>query len=359
MKNIKSLALMLFVLSSIISAQNIKIFGDAVVRPRYDAIDQGNFANSTYDFHYLYRARLNVRSELDQNWFFQTQLAHAGYGSFAFAGFERTEYRIPGSIEGAIRPGVHFMNLYFGRSGDDWSLMAGLLPVNGLENPLLDIHYYPSRIVDIPFALFSVNGAFGATGHFNLAGNKFEYSAYLDGNEGKFVESPAGNELYSKHDNYTFMLRYNIAAGGFTVSPVVMYALANDSTAAPLTLGGIVKLPEVGGVKLSAVVGTSSQSKVGTTEYSIFYSRVRGDMPIGPATFTLWFDFATRTDKYTAGDEEHTFTYIWAKYNYPVVKTDKGSLYVGPTFRWATDKADNVKDFSRIKAEVTVTYTFR
>lgn len=359
MKVLKYVLFILIAFSTWMSAQNIKIFGDAVVRPRYDVIDQGAYANSSNDFQYLYRARINLRSELDENWFFQTQLAHAGYGSFAFAGFERTEYRIPTSVDGAIRPGVHFMNLYFGRTGKDWSFMAGLIPLNGLENPLLDVHYYPSRIVDIPFALFSVNGATGATGHFNIAGNKFEYSALVDGNEGKFVESPAGNELYDKHDNYTFMLRYNIAAGGLTVSPIVMYALANDSTAAPLTLGGIVKLPEISGVKLSAVVGTSSQSNTATTEYSIFYSRVRADMPIGPANFTLWFDFATRTDKYAAGDEEHTFTYIWAKYDYPIVKTDKGSLYVGPTFRWATDKADNVKDFSRIKAEVTVTYSFK
>lgn len=358
MKEFKSALIIFFILAISINAQDIKIFGDASIRPRYDANHNGVYGNSTDDFHYLYRARINLLSEIGDGWFFQAQLAHAGFGSFAFSGFERTEYRIPTSVDGALRPGIHFMQMYFGMNSKEWSLMGGIIPLDGIENPLLDVHYYPSRMVDIPYALFSVNGAVGAKGHFYLAGNRLDLTVLFDANEGKYVESPAGNELSNLHDNYTFIARYNIAVGEFTLSPLVMFAYANDSTAAPLTFGAIIKTPELAGIKFSLVAGSSNQSNVGTTEYSAFYTRLRADKKIGSGTATAWFDLAKRTDKKIAGDEEHNFTYMWLMYNFPIVKTEKGSISMAPTLRYATDKSDNVKDFSRVKAEVTITYKF-
>lgn len=340
-------------------AQNIKIFGDATVRPRFDANHNGAYGTSSDDFQYLYRIRLNIRSEIGDGWMMQTQLAHAGFGAFAFAGFERTEYRIPQSVDGALRPGVHFMQMYFGKESEKWSFTAGLIPVDGLENPLFDVHYYPSKIIDIPYALFSVNGAVGAKGHFWLAGNKLELMSLFDSNEGKYVEAPDGNELYNKHDTYTFFARYNIKAGEFVVSPQIMYAYADDSSAAPITYGAIVKTPEFAGFKVSLVLGASNQDNDGVTPYDIYYGRVRLDRKTGPGTITAWYDMAKRTDKTAAGDIEHDFNYVWLMYNFPIVSTDLGSITVAPTVRYGTDKADGVKDYSRLKAEVTVTYSFK
>ncbi|MBL7026749.1 MAG: hypothetical protein ISR87_15000, partial [Candidatus Marinimicrobia bacterium] len=61
---------------------DITFSGDARVRPRLDVTDQGDYGNNSSDFYYLYWARLNVLAKIGDGYFFKTQLAHNGAGSF-------------------------------------------------------------------------------------------------------------------------------------------------------------------------------------------------------------------------------------------------------------------------------------
>ena len=48
---------------------DIQFSGDARFRPRYDIIENGD-GSSTSDLYYLYRARLNMKANIGEGWFF-------------------------------------------------------------------------------------------------------------------------------------------------------------------------------------------------------------------------------------------------------------------------------------------------
>ena len=51
----------------------IQFSGDARFRPRYDIKENGD-GSSTSDLYYMYRARLNMKADIGEGWFFNTQL---------------------------------------------------------------------------------------------------------------------------------------------------------------------------------------------------------------------------------------------------------------------------------------------
>ncbi len=337
----------------------LSVNGDMEVRGRYDKISKGDYGNSSENFYYLYRTRLNLKFDIGDGWFAKTQLSHAGYGGFGFVGYERTETRIPTSVDGAIRTGVHFMQAYFGRSTKNYGFAGGLIPLNGVANPLLDVHYYPDRIVDIPFALFSVNGAFGFNGYVKFGESKLNLMLLVDSNEGVYVEGPDEEVIQDENDSYTVGADYEIPVGDFTVIPRLMVAISNDSTNQPITAGVSLKTPKVGLFSFSATGGYSANSMEGTTEYNIVYARFGAKGKVGPGTLNLWYDYATKTETFNTGDVDHNYGYLWAHYNYTVYSGERGSVNIGARFRLATETVDNAKDFQRIKLEFPLFITFK
>ena len=50
----------------------IWLSGDARIRPRLDIMDYGD--KSSMDLYYLYRARLNIKADIGNGWFFNSQI---------------------------------------------------------------------------------------------------------------------------------------------------------------------------------------------------------------------------------------------------------------------------------------------
>ena len=65
----KNILLCLISISFLIA--DIHISGDARVRPRYDITENGD-GSSTSDLYYMYRARLNMKADIGDGWFFNT-----------------------------------------------------------------------------------------------------------------------------------------------------------------------------------------------------------------------------------------------------------------------------------------------
>ncbi len=151
MKKMLSLAAVLAAVSyaSPATAAELKIGGDASVRLRSSSYDS---AHQTKDnIQYAYRLRLNGAVDFEEGYIFRTVISNeapgalGGGGGFQTVGFGNTETYTLGASQ-----------LYFGRFyGDKGSshYLAGRLPLNSTNNPVFDLHLYPSNPLDVLFCL--------------------------------------------------------------------------------------------------------------------------------------------------------------------------------------------------------------
>ena len=126
----KNIILCLISLSFVMA--DIHISGDTRVRPRYDIKENGD-GSSTSDLYYLYRARLNVKADIGEGWFFNTQL-----GTNSVAVMTRLG-TLNGDESFSFNPSLSFMELYFGSMKDDWGFLGGAFPLK--YSPALDLNF--------------------------------------------------------------------------------------------------------------------------------------------------------------------------------------------------------------------------
>ena len=346
----KQILLLLIVFISVLHSQ-IKINGDAMVRPRYDMIDNGKYADSRNDFYYMYRARINLRADIGDGWHFKTQLGHHGYGAFGMTN-QNTTKRLPNEIEGSSRPSVDFLQMYFGYESNDAGIIGGIIPLNSLNNPLFDLHYYPNIMIDIPNILMGVDGVFGFTGYIKILDNKLTAYVLKDKNE-IYVEDPNGIKKNDKNDSYTLGASYNLNFGNLSIEPNAYLAVASEGNQAPTTLGLNLKLKEVGPFTLFATGGISNQKNTGTIEYDANFLRIKLEGKLGSGLFTFWYDLANRNDKLNNLTEKHKFNFYYLMYTFTVYKSDKGTVTIAPTIMNLKEKVDNKKDYDRYKFEIS------
>lgn len=337
----------------------IKITGDAMVRPRYDILDRGKFGDSQKDFYYMYRARINLKADIGDGWYFKSQLGHHGYGAFGMTTQNSTK-RLANEIEGSSRPSIDFLQLYIAQENEKWGISGGIIPLNSLNNPLFDLHYYPNFMIDVPTFLMGVDAVFGFSGYFNILNNRLTIYALKDKNE-IYLESADNTVKNDKNDSYTFGLNYPINIADFIIEPNVLLAAASKKNTAPATFGLNLRTPKVGTFTFNGSIGFSTQKNDETLEYNASFIRIKAVGDIGPGNLTAWFDFATRTDKYKtpfAFDEKHNFNYFWIMYTIPVYKSDKGSVTIAPTIRRLQETSDNKVDMERYKIEISTNIIF-
>jgi hypothetical protein len=61
-----------------VSYAEITLSGDARLRPRFDLKDNGEFGTKSEDFYYYYRARLMIKADIGNGYYFNTRLGHDG-----------------------------------------------------------------------------------------------------------------------------------------------------------------------------------------------------------------------------------------------------------------------------------------
>lgn len=340
-----------------LSAQ-VKLTGDARLRPRMDIKDNGEYGNKTTDGYYYYRARLNIKSTLGEGWFGHVQLGSNGVAYWTNK-FGEGSTPSGSSVAGAGRGSVDFMLIYFGRKTEKFGYWGGLIPIDGINNPLYDVHYYSNKMVDVPFFIFSNNGAHGFSGYVGLNnGTKINASIIVDNNEGIKTEDPDGNLVSATHDQYSLIFDVPLKLGEGSIHPMVMATIADRGMDAPITYGVNVKAPKVGKFTFSGALAMSMQRAGGDdAEYDVWFVRGKAAGKVGSGTLTAWVDLASK--KFDKIDYEQKFTYWWLSYTIPVFSSDNGSVSIKPTWRHLAEKVDDVKDYSREKIELTIDFKFK
>ncbi|MBT3632711.1 MAG: hypothetical protein HN525_15435, partial [Candidatus Marinimicrobia bacterium] len=244
---------------------DITMTGDARVRPRLDIVDLGSYGNRTDNIYYFYRARLNIAADIGDGYFFKTKLGYNGAANFAKFGTGTLPTGI--SLSSAGRSSLSFMEVYFGHQSKTYGWAAGIIPVP--HNPLLDMHFYPGKMANIPWLLYNNAAASGFDFNYMLAGGKFDIKVLVDNNDGVKVSSEGDViDSLTTTDQYSFDASYSIALAGIKVTPQLLMTIADEGDPAPVTYGAALALPKVAGFGVSAYFGMTNQNADDTNAYS-------------------------------------------------------------------------------------------
>ena len=163
-----------------ITFADLNISGDARFRPRLDTKEMSE--SKTSDLYYLYRARLNLRAEIGKKYFLNLKLGTNSIASMTKMGNANPvdlENRDP-FIHNSDRPNIDFLEQYFGFNREKTGLWLGAFPIK--HNPALDIHFYPHKMVDIPWALYNNSTITGIAGYNTLFKYKLNWFISMDEN---------------------------------------------------------------------------------------------------------------------------------------------------------------------------------
>jgi hypothetical protein len=241
------------------------------------------------------------------------------------------------------------MELSFGKKTDNWGFRAGNLPLNGVTNHIVDLHYYATSRgpVDIPWAIYHVQSIQGINGFVNAGPGKLNWALAVDEN----LNTDAGDGLVNTK---TLIADYGATFGGFTVKPQMAMTMSNDSTAAPMTMGAGVSA-KVAGFTLSGTYLMTSNTVEGSGKYDGSHIRAGAKGNVGPGFLLAWYDIASVTPD---GGDATDYSFLWLLYKYTIHSSDKGSMVVMPTIRMRTGEPGN-SDYSRNKFELTFQLNFK
>lgn len=334
----------------------IKFSGHARVRPRIDIKDDRENGNKTTDFYYLYRGRLNISADIGDGWFFKSSLGHNG-PSYWNGKFGAGDY-LPAdsSITTASRTSVDFMELYFGHKGEKCGFSAGILPLNSIGNPTIDLHFYPKYVVDIPFYIKNNDATHGFNFYKNIFDGKLEAFLTVDENVVEITEDVTEN-ISKDMDTYSLGLQYSIEFAGHKIQPVFWKTFAPENEASPMTIGANFKFPELAGFNFS-LSGAYTQQNIeneNIEKYTGYTIRPKISKDIGQGNLVAWYDLA----KVTYKENNYTdFGYLWVHYKFFAYKSDLGSFYIRPTIRYHVENTPDKKDYARTRFEITTQFSF-
>ena len=382
----KNILLSLIAFSFLMS--DIQFSGDARFRPRYDIIENGD-GSSTSDLYYLYRARLNMKANIGEGWFFNSKLGTLGVAGMTKIGASDTE---PGNIN-SYRSTVSFMELYFGSMKDDWGFWAGAFPLK--YNPSLDLHFYSDKLVDIPFVLLNNGSTLGFAGYKALMGHKLNWFLSVGNNvveneeiiaETEVINVPGfcSNPFFGNFDDcteqghewteetsfeqmidaktiddcddFTLGMDMFLNFGSISVTPRILTSFGGtDDDIYPMTLGADILLPEVAGFSSGFSYYTSTMGEeADTLHYKADHMRLSLSRPIKEGKLKFFYDMASKDDD--------KVSYMWLSYTHTCFKGEMGEVTLSPTFRLQTGKGAGTEDFdpdySRAKFEVTAQIKF-
>tara|TARA_Y100001934_G_scaffold213583_1_gene252923 strand:- start:248 stop:1372 length:1125 start_codon:yes stop_codon:yes gene_type:complete len=372
---------------------DIQFSGDARFRPRYDIKENGD-GSSTSDLYYMYRARLNMKADIGDGWFFNTQLGAANTAGMTTMGVDEDITAWGPGNQNSNRPPVNFMQLYFGSMKDDWGFWAGAFPLK--YNPSLDLHFYSDKLVDIPFALFNNSSTTGFAGYKSMYGYKLNWFLSVDNNvveneetlaetivteipgecsdpsfltqeacedfgaewtEGTTNEEMIDSETIDDCDDFTLGFDANLIFGSVSVTPRLLTSFGGiDDDIFPTTLGVDILLPEMVGFKTGFSYYTSIKGSEGDDGYyEADHMRLSLSRPIKEGKLKFFYDIASKDDD--------KVSFIWLSYTHTCYKGDMGEVTLSPTFRLQNGKGAGTdifdENYSRSKFEVTAQIKFK
>ena len=346
MRNMLKVTLVFVMLITTVFAQ-AKITGDVRVRPRMDVTTADAETDAVTKNYVLYWGRLNVDADIGGGWSFHSKLATNFVGHWSGYWGENTQVGAE-MVHGFVdRPAISWMELSMSKNAGNWGFKAGNLPLNGVANHIVDLHYYPTAPVDIPWAIYHSQSIQGINGFVNAGPGKLNFALAVDEN----LNTDAGDGLVNTK---TLIADYGATFGGITVKPQMAMTMTNDSTAAPMTMGAGVSA-KVAGFTLSGTYLMTSNTVEGSGKYDGTHIRAGAKGNVGPGFLLAWYDIASVTPD--VGDATD-YSFLWLLYKYTVHSSDKGSMVVMPTIRMRTGEPGNT-DYSRNKFELTFQLNFK
>ena len=337
------LTALLFTMLLTTAFAQVRITGDVRVRPRIDIKKDASGELSNQQL-ILYWGRLNLDADIGGGYSFHTKLASNWVGHWA--GYMGSQEAFPNAAGlGNDRPTITFMELSMSKNAGNWGVSAGNLPLNGVANHIVDLHYYPTSPVDIPWAISHVQSIQGFSGFVNAGPGKLNLALSIDANQ----NSDAGDGSVNRK---TLIADYGAAFGGITVKPQLAMTMDNDSAAAPMTMGAGVSA-KVAGFTLSGTYLTTSNTADGSGKYDGTHIRAGVKGTVGPGFLLAWYDIATHTPD---GADQQDFNHLWVLYKYTVFSGDKGAFVLMPTLRLINHETTK---FSRSKLELTAQLNFK
>ena len=345
MRNMLKVTLVFVMLITTVFAQ-AKITGDVRVRPRMDVTTADADADAVTKQYLLYWGRLNVDADIGGGWSFHSKLATNWVGHWSGVMGENTQKGV-GYSGAQDRPTLSLMEISMNKNAGNWGFSAGNLPLNGVANHIVDLHYYPTAPVDIPWAISHVQSIQGFSGFVNAGPGKLNLALSIDANQ----NSDAGDGSVNRK---TLIADYGATFGPVTVKPQMAMTLTNEGTDAPMTMGAGVST-KVAGFTLSGTYLMTSNTVEGSGKYDGSHIRAGAKGNVGPGFLLAWYDIASVTPD---GGDATDYSFLWLLYKYTVHSSDKGSMVVMPTIRMRTGEPGNT-DYSRNKFELTFQLNFK
>jgi hypothetical protein len=338
------LTALLFTMLLTTAFAQVRITGDVRVRPRIDIKKDASGELSNQQL-ILYWGRLNLDADIGGGYSFHTKLASNWVGHWA--GYMGSQEAFPNAAGlGNDRPTITFMELSMSKNAGNWGVSAGNLPLNGVANHIVDLHYYPTSPVDIPWAIKHVQSFQGFSGFVNAGPGKLNLALSVDANQ--------NNSTAELVNRKTLMADYGATFGGISVKPQMAMTMDNDSTAAPMTMGAGVSA-KVAGFTLSGTYLMTSNTVENSGKYDGTHMRVGIKGSVGPGFLLAWYDMASYTPD---GGTKADFTHLWLLYKHTLYSGDKGAMVVMPTIRLINGSASD-PDWSRTKLELTFQLNFK
>ena len=342
----KKILLSIIALSFLMS--EIQFNGDARFRPRYDIKENGD-GSSTADLYYMYRARLNMKADIGEGWFFNSKLGINQISGHAKLGQAYDDE----AISYTYKPTMSFMELYFGQMKDDWGFWAGIFPLK--YNPSLDLHFYDDKLVDIPFVLLSNGSIGGFAGYKTVMGHKLNWFLSVDSNVVERDEPVEGDSV-DDCDDFTLGMDASLTFGSASVTPRFLTSFGGtEDDIYPTTLGGDILLPNIAGFDSGLSYYMSTNGKEGDEDYyEADHMRFSLSRSINEGKLKFFYDMASKDDD--------NVSYMWLSYTHTCYKGDMGEVTMTPTFRLQTGKGaggEFDEDYSRSKIELTTQIKFK
>ncbi len=324
---------------------DIQWSGQAQFRPRLDIVDYVDSSRTDHsDFYPLYRLNLNMKAELGEGWRVHSRLGHN-----AVSGWMRYGVSVLPSdtaIASSERAPLSFMELYVEHEGLASGFQTGLIPLNGIRNPILDLHLYPTIVGDIPFHRCSNNAVLGLRAWRQLGPGQVNGVLMVDDNAGRKL-----NKEKFRRDQVSILLEYRMRLMGLAFIPQMINTVAADSLASPLSYGFQFQGPRFAGLtpslKMAWTSQTVSDSLLGTESYD--GRSLRGELRgrIGPGSLTLWQDWAK------VGGQAYRF--LWFSYRVRIFTSEAGEVTIAPIYRLYTRQ----DDYRRAKISVDLGVRFK
>ena len=319
----------------------IEFSGDARFRPRIDSKEYGDpyfdqelnkNIKKQSDFYYLYRARINMKADIGDGWFFNAKL-----GTNSVASMTKLA---------DTTPELSFLELYYGYAKENSGLWVGTFPLK--YTPALDLHFYSDKLVDIPFVLYNNSLINGLAGYQVIKNKKVNWFLSVDENNINsltldFSVTPTINEK----DTYTIGLNSSFDVLNLTLTPNVLLSIGDGDL--PTTYGLDIALPIVSDISSSISYHMSNYDLIDGDHF-----RVKMTRPVGKGNMKFFYDIANM--------EDDSMSYIWLSYTHTCYKGDAGTVTISPTYRYQDSGYVNGafdKDYNRTKFEITTEIKFK